>query len=154
MIPYVGNGYFGLEIANTAPIYVKYGRYLSKAINYHPVVEFEYQDDTESDFDDGKNGKQAFVVDYVNGVAHKFQCFGNDFFISNDFYGINSFFLLFLSNFNIKVWISFVSLAHRILPQVFVQEVKLTNMRNTPFSINVITSGLGDWQKSQTKYIK
>lgn len=87
-IPYVGNGYFGLEIANDAALHVKYGRHLSQSIGYQPIVRFEYHNEA-SDFssNDDINGKQAIVVDYVNGVVHKFQCFGSDFFISNDFYG-------------------------------------------------------------------
>lgn len=44
--------------------------------------------------------------------------------------------------------------AHRVIPQVLVQEVKFTNMRNNPVMINVLPSGLGDWTNTQTKYIK
>lgn len=85
-IPYVGNGYFGIEIDKTASFYVKYGRHLSQPINYQPIVDFRYFDSGDSSTDE-PNGKQSIVVDYFNGVAHKFQCFGNDFFISSDFYG-------------------------------------------------------------------
>lgn len=89
-VPYVGNGYFGLEIASDATFYVKYGRHLSQSIGYQPIVNFEYRDDaSDASQYDGIGGKQALVVDYVNGVVHKFQCFGSDFFISNDFYGKN-----------------------------------------------------------------
>lgn len=84
-LAYVGNGYFGIEISKTAPFNVKYGRHLSQPINYQPIVEFKYLD--TSDTSDEPHGKQSIVIDYVNGVVHKFQCFGNDFFISNEFYG-------------------------------------------------------------------
>lgn len=85
-IPYVGNGYFGIEINKNAPFYVKYGRHLSQPINYQPIVDFRYLDASDNSFDE-PHGKQSIVVDYINGVVHKFQCFGNDFFISHEFYG-------------------------------------------------------------------
>lgn len=45
--------------------------------------------------------------------------------------------------------------AHRVVPQVFIQEVKLTNTRTTPFSIDLETKGPDtDWTNSETKYIK
>lgn len=83
IIPYVGNGYIGIEIARDATFYIKYGRHLSQSIPYKPIVEFKYGDDII----DGPDGKQASVIDFVNGIVYKFQCFGSDFFISSDFYG-------------------------------------------------------------------
>lgn len=45
--------------------------------------------------------------------------------------------------------------AHRVVPHVFVQEVKLTNTRNTPFSIDVETFGPSvSWSGSETKFVK
>lgn len=86
-IPYIGNGYFGIEIDQNAAFYVKYGRHLSQPIHYQPMVNFRYVDDRTVGSIDEPHGKQSIVIDYTNGVAHKFQCFGNDFFISHDFYG-------------------------------------------------------------------
>lgn len=91
IIPYVGNGFFGLEIERDAMFHVKYGRHLSQSIPYKPIVEFEYRDETN----DEPNGKQATVIDFTNGIVHKFQCFGSEFFISNDFYGKNNYFWFF-----------------------------------------------------------
>lgn len=84
-IPYVGNGFFGIEISKGGEFYVKYGRHLSQPIHYQPIVDFKYIDDRSES--EEPHGKQAIVVDYVNGVVHKFQCFGNDVFVSNEFYG-------------------------------------------------------------------
>lgn len=87
-IPYVGNGYFGIEIGQNAEFYVKYGRHLSQSIPYQPIVNFKYLNENGEDKDENEPyGKLAIVTDYINGVVQKFQCFGNDFFISNDFYG-------------------------------------------------------------------
>lgn len=51
-----------------------------------------------------------------------------------------------------KIFLEFA--AHRVIPQVLVQEVKFTNMRNTPVQLNVFPSGLGDWKNTQSKLIK
>lgn len=54
----------------------------------------------------------------------------------------------------ILMQISVIS-AHRVVPHVFVQEVKLTNTRNSPFSIDVETFGPSvEWSSSETKYVK
>lgn len=45
--------------------------------------------------------------------------------------------------------------AHRVVPHVFVQEVKLTNTRNIPFSVDVETYGPSiEWSSSETKFVK
>lgn len=154
-IPYVGNGYFGIEISQNGEFYVKYGRHLSQPIHYQPIVDFKYIDE-KSDIDE-PHGKQAVVVDYVNGIVHKFLCFGNDFFISNEFYGNILLQLLHhVDNLNQFIMLLFFFLlAHRVVPQVFVQEVKLTNTRNLPFSIDVESFGPShSWLNSETKFIK
>lgn len=86
-IPYVGNGYFGLEIHDDARFFAKYGRHLSHPIDYRPVVKVTHRPATSDDFAEPLNTKHAIVVDYINGIVHKFQCFGSDFFIAHEFYG-------------------------------------------------------------------
>lgn len=86
-IPYIGNGLFGLETHDDARFYVKYGRHLSQAIDYRPVVRATHRPAASDDFAEPLNTKQAVVVDYLNGIVHKFQCFGSDFFIAHEFYG-------------------------------------------------------------------
>lgn len=152
-IPYVGNGYFGIEISRNGEFYVKYGRHLSQPIHYQPIVDFKYLDE-QSDSSEEPHGKQALVVDYVNGVVHKFQCFGNDFFISNEFYGNFEEQISFGSHLNRFFNTILFFSAHRIVPQVFVQEVKLTNTRNTPFSIDLESFGPSrSWLNAETKFI-
>lgn len=104
-VPYAGNGYFGLEIARDAMFHVKYGRHLSQAIPYKPIVEFEYNDGSGMEL----NGKQATVVDFVNGIVHKYQCFGSDFFITNDFYGKKNPFLITMKKYFTHGFVSLFS---------------------------------------------
>lgn len=87
LIPYVGNGYFGVGVERNEPVHLKYGRHLSQPVNFHPIVEFESgADDYEGGSAEAK-GSQASVIDFVNGVVHRFQCFGSEYSISSDFYG-------------------------------------------------------------------
>lgn len=88
LLPYVGNGYFGIGAVRSTPFHVKYGRHLSQPVNFHPVVEFESADGYSSG-SAAAQGNQAFVIDFLSGVVHKFQCFENEFTISSDFYGKN-----------------------------------------------------------------
>lgn len=88
LVPYVGNGYFGIGAVRSTPFHVKYGRHLSQPVNFHPVVEFESADGYSSG-SEAAQGNQAFVIDYLSGVVHKFQCFENEYTISSDFYGNN-----------------------------------------------------------------
>lgn len=99
-IAYVGNGYFGIEIGQNSVFYVKYGRHLSQPIHYQPIANFKFMDETSDNTDDEPYGKQAIVVDYLNGIVHKFQCFGNDFSVSNEFYGNFDSLYLYYSHFN------------------------------------------------------
>lgn len=61
-IPYVGNGFFGLEIQEDANINIKFGRYLSLPVYFHPIVSVSHKN-IES--------RSATVVDYQNGIAHR-----------------------------------------------------------------------------------
>lgn len=62
-IPYVGNGVFGIEIQESANLYIKYGRYLSLPVFFHPIVSVA-QKNTFS--------KEATVSDYLNGIVYRF----------------------------------------------------------------------------------
>lgn len=87
-IPYIGNGWFGLEVSDDASFFVKYGRHLSESINYQPITVLNHKPDMIDDFTSELDTKQAVIVDYLSGIVHKFQCSGNDFFISQNVYGI------------------------------------------------------------------
>lgn len=53
-----------------------------------------------------------------------------------------------------ELFTNFYFTADRIVPQVFVQEVKLTNLRNSPFSIDLETFGPSrSWMNANTKFI-
>lgn len=62
-VPYVGNGFLGVDITPNANIYIKYGRYLSQPVFFQPIVSVTHRSTFQS--------KEAYVVDYVNGFVHR-----------------------------------------------------------------------------------
>lgn len=83
----------------------------------------------------GKNQekkKEVAVVDYINGLASKYECY-NDYRIQHLYY------------------------AHRNYPSVFVQEIQIKNKRNQLFDLDLILPRIvGDqgWPGSTTQSIK
>ncbi|KAM7352969.1 uncharacterized protein KIAA2013 homolog [Cochliomyia hominivorax] len=104
IIPYVGNGYIGLEIAHDAPLNIKYGRAMQLPTQFHPIVSVKETNEA---------GREATVVEYLTGIVWRFQCFSN-MFVSYSYY------------------------AHRTHPSVLMQEIKVTNTRNTLEEVNII----------------
>lgn len=45
-------------------------------------------------------------------------------------------------------------LAHRVIPQVFVQEVKITSMRNGDNEIELTMPQVSEWTSAETKNLK
>lgn len=62
-VPYVGNGFLGVDITPNAIIYIKYGRYLSQPVLFHPIVSVTHRSTFQSN--------EAYVVDYLNGFVHR-----------------------------------------------------------------------------------
>lgn len=120
-IPYMGNGYFGLEIKDDSHLNIKYGRYLSLPIYFYPIVSVSEKNSIN---------KEASVIDYINGIAHRFQCFNDGYFVSYEYY------------------------AHRIIPSVFVQEIKITNTKNQLIDIDLTLQRITDWPTAVTQTIK
>ncbi|XP_058451613.1 uncharacterized protein KIAA2013 homolog [Malaya genurostris] len=78
-IPYVGNGFFGLEIQADANLNIFRGRALLQPVNYHPIVSVA----TRAGI--GTN-REATVVEYLTGIVHRFQCFSEGYFVSYQYY--------------------------------------------------------------------
>lgn len=109
--PYVGNGYIGLEVSHDASVNIKHGRAMQLAIRFQPVLSV-----SEGGSGGGQvapSEKEATVVEYLTGMVHRFQCFSG-YFVSHTLY------------------------AHRTQPNVLMQEVQITNTRNTIDSIQLI----------------
>ncbi|XP_030557458.1 uncharacterized protein KIAA2013 homolog [Drosophila novamexicana] len=105
-VPYVGNGYIGIEVAHDASLNIKHGRAMQLPIRFHPVMSVSQNGGVAGE-------KEATVVEYLTGMVHRFQCFAGYF-------------------------ASYTLYAHRTQPNVLMQELQITNTRNTVESIDLI----------------
>lgn len=139
-VPYVGNGLFGLEVEPGAHIMIKSGRSLSLPVYFHPIVSVVVPGTaaagaaaaaagTTSALAPG-GGQSASVVDYVNGVVHRFQCFDEGVDVAAEYY------------------------AHRRMPNVFVQELLINNPRNQLVDVELTPTRISDWPTAITQVIK
>lgn len=138
-VPYVGNGLFGLEVEPGAHIMIKSGRALSLPVYFHPIVSVVMAGGAAavaagaaaatSEAAPGA-GQSASVVDYVNGVVHRFQCFDEGVDVSAEYY------------------------AHRRMPNVFVQELLINNPRNQLVDVELTPTRISNWPTAITQVIK
>lgn len=120
-IPYVGNGIFGLEVAQDAHFNIKEGRALLLNLPFAPIVSIAKNQETV---------KEVSVVEYLNGLVSRFQCF-EDYQVKYLYY------------------------AHRNYPSVFVQEMQIRNYRNQLVDLNlVLPRVIGDWSVATSQVIK
>uniref|UniRef100_A0A1B0DHR5 Uncharacterized protein n=1 Tax=Phlebotomus papatasi TaxID=29031 RepID=A0A1B0DHR5_PHLPP len=77
IIPYVGNGYFGLEIQEDAHLNIKTGRTLTLPVYFHPIVSVSSKN---------AGNQEATAVDYSSGIVHRFQCFEDGYFVNYKYY--------------------------------------------------------------------
>lgn len=73
--------------------------------------------------------RDATVTDYLSGVVHRFQCFDSGYFVSYEYY------------------------AHRKHPNLFVQELKITNTKNQLADIDLTTARM-NWPAATTQTVK
>lgn len=120
-IPYVGNGIFGLEVAQDAHFNIKEGRALMLNLPFAPIVSIAKNQEAV---------KEVSVVEYLNGLVSRHQCF-DDYQVKYLYY------------------------AHRNYPSVFVQEIQIKNYRNQLVDLNLVLPRIiGDWSVATSQVIK
>lgn len=117
IVPYIGNGYFSIEVSNDAYLNIKNGRSVSLPVFVHPLVSVSYGN---------RPYKESTVVEYRNGIVHRFQCF-QDFYVGYEYY------------------------AHRSIPAILVQEIKITNIRNQLAEVDLILPKASNLPFAQTR---
>jgi len=129
-VSYVGNGHVGLSVSAESEIYVKFKRSLSMAVNYKPLVSVFLED--------GGQLESAQVTDYRQGVVSSLMCLGGDEWEEE------------------PVSITSNVFAHRILPGLIVQEVKIYNPGQRTAQLSIEKLGITQWEgaTSQTKVIE
>lgn len=120
-IPYVGNGIFGLEVSQDAQFNIREGRALLLHLPFAPIVSIAKNQET---------AKEVAVVEYLNGLVSRHQCF-DDYQVKYLYY------------------------AHRNYPSVFVQEIQIKNYRNQLVDLNLVLPRIiGDWSVATSQAIK
>ncbi|KAK7870411.1 hypothetical protein R5R35_003745 [Gryllus longicercus] len=111
-VPYIGNGVFGLSIYPDSPLYIRYGRTLSLPVYWHPIITVA---------GDSRPAKEATVIHYLTGIAHRFQCFSSGLYVSYQYY------------------------AHRTMAAILVQDISITNPTNENLFLNLQQLKLSNW---------
>lgn len=120
-IIYVGNGIFGIEISQNANINIKEGRALLLYIPFAPIVSVAKNQEPM---------KEVSVVDYLNGLVTRYQCYE-------------------------EYQVKYLYYAHRNYPSVFVQEIQFKNFRNKIIDINLVLPRIiGNWAVATQQVIK
>nr|XP_045598332.1 uncharacterized protein KIAA2013 homolog isoform X1 [Procambarus clarkii]XP_045598333.1 uncharacterized protein KIAA2013 homolog isoform X1 [Procambarus clarkii] len=124
-LPYVGNGHIAVTMDQDSPIYIRNGRTLSLPINFRPVTLVSL---------DGMTVKEAIVTEYTTGIVHRIQ--------SWDQPGIG------------PLDITYQTYAHRSMPSLLFQDIKVFNPTDQDAIVDVEQMGLGDWPTATTETIK
>jgi hypothetical protein len=73
---------------------------------------------------------EATVVHYLSGIVHKYQCYSNGLYVSYQYY------------------------AHRTLPAILVQDIKVTNPTNEHLSLDMQHVKVTNWPTAVSQIIK
>lgn len=117
LLPFVGNGYFGIVVKNESPLYLKHGRVLSLPLNWSPLVRVEYLDDSE----------KASVVHFLSGITYGYECHERGSYVTHQYY------------------------AHRVIPSLFVQQIKISNPTSQNLYFNLIQKKHFNWPSDATR---
>jgi len=121
LLHYVGNGYIGMAVNPDSDLNIKSKRTLSSVVRYKPIVQLSLE---------GGEEEAATVTDYKNGVVHLVQCLAHD---RQD---------------RDPVVVTTAVYAHRTLPTVMVQDVKIYNPGSRTVRIDVEKGGISDWESA------
>ena len=114
-IPYTGNGVFGIETNPESPLIIR-----RDGRTLSLPVRFHPVVSVTSSIGAGKP-LEATVVHYLNGLVHKFQCYDSGLYVTYQYY------------------------AHRTLPAIFVQDIKISNPTNENFSMDLRQIKVTKW---------
>jgi len=129
-LPYVGNGFFGLSDSESEQnFYISaagHYRTLSVPVQYKPIVHV-----IGTDYGDSQSAK---VVNYVQGLIHDVTCFE---------YSVDS------SKKDISI--SKQIFAHRSIPEVLVQEIKIHNPSGEDKFFRTERLGMSNWPSTTSR---
>ena len=119
LLHFVGNGVVGAETRQDSPLYIKSDKVLSLAVPFQPITSVFHEH--------GDQSKEASVLQFVHGLAHKIQCIpykGSCLTVTHQIY------------------------AHRTIPHLLVQDIKITNPTDEDVILSTERGGLSKWLTS------
>ncbi|XP_040062762.1 uncharacterized protein KIAA2013 homolog isoform X2 [Ixodes scapularis] len=111
LLSFVGNGKVGFSVDNDNTLYVHNNRTLSLALPFHPGVEIIYPDASH---------QEGTVVHFVKGTVFRYQCFNKR---------------------RKTISVSHTYYAHRTIPSLLVQNIKIVNPLSDPITFGVEQKG-------------
>ena len=130
LLAYVGNGYFGMSVSANSEINIKSRRTLSVPVQYKPLVYLTLAGEGEEE--------RGSVTDYVKGSVTSVQCMSE------------------VGSFEEPVTVTSNVMAHRTIPGVLIQDVRVHNPTSRAKQITLERLGIAQWDsaKSYTRVIE
>lgn len=120
-VSYTGNGHFGLSVNPDSEIYIKSKRTLSLPVNFKPLVSLYLEG--------GEAEESIQVTDYLSGLVSRVQCLGGGEWEQEE-----------------PLTLTSTVYAHRTLPGVLVQDIKVHNPGQKPAQLAVEKIGIANWE--------
>ena len=140
---YVGNGYFGIVTdSHESSFNIKLSgqqRVLGAPVNFKPLVKITQ----DNDFSRGRiaDKSSAAVLSYTHGLSHKVDCYSDSDAANNGIGSIGA-----EPEFSVSQHIY----AHRAIPQILVQEVKLSNPTGSDKLFSLERIGISNWNSAES----
>lgn len=84
LLPYIGNGVFGVQITTPGRLYIRHDGTLSLYGQWDPLVSLPGDDDITGH-------REATVMHFTNGIVNKHQCFRSGYNIDTQYYAHRQF---------------------------------------------------------------
>ena len=124
LLAYIGNGYFGMSVSANSEINIKSRRTLSVPVPYKPLVQLTLVGEGEEEF--------GMVTDYVKGSVTSVQCMSE------------------VGSFEDPVTVTSNVMAHRTVPGVLLQDVRVHNPTSQSKQIGLERLGIAQWETAKS----
>jgi len=131
-LPYIGNGYFGLSMSDVREnLFVSpagHFRTLTVPVSFQPVIHI-----TSNEYENRENQQSARVVNFVKGLLFDVVCYDDG-----------------LEGSSGDISLSRRIYAHRAIPEVLVQEIKITNPTGSDQVFQLERQGITNWPSASS----
>ena len=124
LLAYVGNGYFGMSVSSDSEINIKSKRTLSVPVPFKPLVKLTLVGEGQEEL--------GVVTDYIRGVVRVGSCHQEQ------------------GSFEDPVTVTSNVIAHRTVPGVLVQDIRVHNPTSQPKQIGLERLGISQWETAKS----